>query len=177
MPQLGHISNDGPAAPHGSKSNSLSHAGQLCFIFCRSITDQPRRAGDIKFKKERVPGVGCNGWLGLCDVANEQRSNARVRSRGKLLTRALNQTASRTCGAIARARRERSNAGKDIGCACAPSFFFAPKTKNARGKLYSFLVRESTTRSFTSRLLVFPTLKLSHALASVHSALCATAKG
>ena len=102
--------------------------------------------------------VGCNGWLGLCDFADEQRSNARVRSRRKLLTRTLNQTAPKTCGAIARAPRERSNAGNDNASACAPSFFFAPKTKHASGKLYSFLARESTTRSFTPRLLVFPTI-------------------
>jgi len=34
-------------------------------VLCRTITGQPRRAGDFKIEEERIPGVGCNDWFGL----------------------------------------------------------------------------------------------------------------
>jgi len=87
-------------------------------FFRPTITDQPRRAGDTKLKTDPVPGVGCNGWLALCDVADWERSNARVRASRRLATRSLNQTASQTGDAIAPALDVRSKAGNNPANAC-----------------------------------------------------------
>jgi len=35
------------------------------FIFCRTISGQPRRAGDSKFKTDPVEALRCNGWFGF----------------------------------------------------------------------------------------------------------------